>query len=609
MPDMQCIKKSVFLILFLSRSLLGFGQSDFKVEKIDGKKYYLYTVEAGNTVYAISKKYSIEIKDIIAANPSILDGLSIGQKIKIPVDKVNKEEIKTKATEIKGSFLTHTVQNKETLYAISKRYGVDANDILETNPEANSGIKKGQILKIPSKRNVSINNQYLQPVGEDSLVNHKVEPKETFFSISKKYSVSVESLKEVNKNLPESEIKVGNMVRVPILTEKYAKTKPIILEKEKSTERKLSSGNTINVALLLPFSINENDSILRRKTADNPQDIYLMTDIALDFYRGAMIAIDSLKNQGITANVYVYDVGEDVVDARQVIKKPELKNVDLIIGPMHKASLAVVSEFAKLNKIHLISINSHSSPLFDENPYLENVNASSKTQIDYMANYVLSKYANQNIILVNSKAKGDEKYRNYFINQYNKILLSNPKPGLDTISSFSGDRYNVTTKLKKGVNNIIIAPSTDLAFVSDFMTKLSMVDTNSYKIIVYGLDNWMNYDNVDIAYKSKYKLHFCTPSFVDYDNTNTIDFIKKYRMQYKTDPGTRGYGFQGFDITYYYLQSLLKYGLDYPEHFSENKFKGLQTTFDISKSDAGKGFENKNIYIVKYGKYKLNRVY
>ena len=602
-------KINCFTILLLVLSTTSFGQTDFKIEKIDGKKYYLYTVEAGNTVYAISKMYSIEIKDIVSANPTLLDGLSIGQKVKIPVDKVNKSEIKAKSTQINGSFVTHTVQNKETLFAIAKKYGVDANDILIYNPEANSGIKKGQVLKIPEKKNVSINNKYLLPVSEDSLVAHKVESKETMFSISKKYSVSVEKLKEVNKNIPETEMKVGNMIRIPVLTDKYAKSKPVEEKKENLVLQNKIVGNTLQVALLLPFSINENDSILNRKSLDNPQDIYLMTDIALDFYRGAMIAIDSLKKQGMAANVYVYDVGEDVVDARQVIKKAELKYVDIIIGPMHKASLAVVSEFAKVNKIHLISINSHNNPVFDENPYLENVNASSMTQLEYMANYVLEKYPSQNIIMVDSKAKGDDKYRNYFLKQYNQQLLKFPKAGLDTVSNFGSDRYNVTTKLKKGVINIIIAPSTDLAFVSDFMTKLSQVDTNVYKVILYGLDNWMNYDNVDLAYKSKYKLHVCTPSFIDYDQANTIEFIKKYRALYKTDPGTRGYGFQGFDITYYYLQSLMRYGSNFTDYFSENKFKGLQTTFNISKSSIGKGFENKNIYIVKYGKYKLNREY
>jgi LysM repeat protein/ABC-type branched-subunit amino acid transport system substrate-binding protein len=606
---MNCIKSIVFFTFFLLFHSIGFSQSDFKIEKIDGKKYYLYTVGAGNTVYAISKKYAIEIKDLVTSNPSIMDGLSIGQKIKIPVEKVNKSEIKANATDIKGSFITHTVQSKETLYSISKKYDVDANDILELNPEANNGIKKSQVLKIPAKKNVSINSKYLLPVLEDSLLNHKVEPKETFFSISKKYNVTVESLKEVNRSTPESEIRVGNMIRIPVLTEKFIKTKPVVAEKVIENNRVKISGSTIQVAILLPFSLNENDSILRRKSAENPQDIYLMTDIALDFYRGAMIAIDSLKKQGLAANIFVYDVGEDVVDAKQVIKNPDLKNVDLIIGPMHKASLAVVSEFAKINKIHLVSINSHNNSIFDENPYLENVHASSKTQLEYLANYVLEKYSTQNLIFVNSKAKADDKYRNYFLKQYNDNLLKSPKAGLDTVSSFYTDKNNVTTKLKKGIINVIVAPSTDLAFVSDFMTKLSQVDTNTYKVILFGLDNWMNYDNVDLAYKSKYKLHVCTPSFVDYDNKNTTDFVKKYRSQYRTDPGIRGFGFQGFDIAYYYLQSLMKFGLQYADHFSENKFKGLQTTFDISKSSTGKGYENKSIYIVKYGKYKLNRVY
>lgn len=99
----------------------------------------------------------------------------------------------------------HLVGEKETLYSLSKRYGATVARILEFNPTADGGLEAGQLLKIP-----------YTPKGRVQTAAgtvHKVQPKETLFSISRMYEVTVDELKTWN-NLKDNALTVGQEILV-----------------------------------------------------------------------------------------------------------------------------------------------------------------------------------------------------------------------------------------------------------------------------------------------------------------------------------------------------------------------------------------------------------
>jgi LysM repeat protein len=103
------------------------------------------------------------------------------------------------------TFVVHLVGDKETLFGLSKRYGVTVARILEFNPTADGGIEAGQLLKVP----------YV-PKGRTQTSEgtlHKVQPKETLFSISRMYSVSVDDIKSWN-NLRDNALSVGQDILI-----------------------------------------------------------------------------------------------------------------------------------------------------------------------------------------------------------------------------------------------------------------------------------------------------------------------------------------------------------------------------------------------------------
>lgn len=137
------------------RLLIPLKEDKKKAEEInlelDGN-FLLHEVQKKNTLYSIAKEYHVEINDIVSVNPGIEEsGLQKGMKIKIPVEKIKgdsnpAEYIKPAAV---NPFVTHTVEAKQTLYALSKLYKVSVDSIIQVNNGLPEGLKEGQLINIP----------------------------------------------------------------------------------------------------------------------------------------------------------------------------------------------------------------------------------------------------------------------------------------------------------------------------------------------------------------------------------------------------------------------------------------------------------------------------
>ncbi|MFN3405683.1 MAG: LysM peptidoglycan-binding domain-containing protein [Cytophagaceae bacterium] len=110
------------------------------------------------------------------------------------------------------TFILHKTDPKETLYAISRRYKVTVEEINQNNPEIASGLKEGQIVRIPFK--ITSNNSAASSTsGTGGMKQHTVEAKETLFSLSRMYGVSVDEIKKANPDL--TELKIGQVINIP----------------------------------------------------------------------------------------------------------------------------------------------------------------------------------------------------------------------------------------------------------------------------------------------------------------------------------------------------------------------------------------------------------
>ncbi len=220
------MKKTLFFLLILTIPGFCFAQNDtLGVQKskdkviIGGQVYYVHIVKKGDSLYSLSRVYNVSQKEIARENPEIFLGLKIGQALKIPFEKDNKESIEVSD---KNNFIYHRVKKQQTVYSLAKKYNVTQEDIFTCNPNARYGINEGSILKIPKSRDV-VETIQKYPLEEplkdtinvvDQFIYHEVEQGDTEFSLAVYYEITEDILKEHNPFLSDG-LKIGQILKIP----------------------------------------------------------------------------------------------------------------------------------------------------------------------------------------------------------------------------------------------------------------------------------------------------------------------------------------------------------------------------------------------------------
>jgi len=163
-----------------------------------------HKIQKGETAYFIAQKYKVSIDEIYKLNPESQNGIKDNQIIKIPVH--NSQTI------IKEQSKTHIVAPKETLFGLSKQYHVSVEAIQNANQQIlASGLKIGLELIIPQNSEYLSK----QETAVSSRTTHQVLAKESLFSIARQYNVSVQDLENLNKDILLNGLQIGQTIVIP----------------------------------------------------------------------------------------------------------------------------------------------------------------------------------------------------------------------------------------------------------------------------------------------------------------------------------------------------------------------------------------------------------
>jgi LysM repeat protein len=173
------------------------------VETINGKMFVIHKVDEKETLFGISRRYRTTVDAILEFNAGAKDGLDIGEILKVPY---------TPKTIVRPSDgIVHKVVPKETLFSISRNYGVGMADLREWNKLSSDALSVGQELII-RKKGAATTPPVRNPVITKKGV-HTVAEKETLFSIARQYNITEKQLREWN-NMQGSELKIGQTLYV-----------------------------------------------------------------------------------------------------------------------------------------------------------------------------------------------------------------------------------------------------------------------------------------------------------------------------------------------------------------------------------------------------------
>ena len=601
-----------------------------------------HKVKAGENVTQIAKKYQVTPFDIYKLNPDAKNGVSVDQILLIEVNNSKINEFKNPNTNSDNK-ITYEVLPKDTKFGIAKKFNITVNDIDAWNADvAENGLKSGQVIFI--KKHVSSNNSYKNVVVNDTILNsdyyYTIQPEDTKFSVAKKFGISIEKLEQLNPNVSNS-FPVGLSIVIknkstssntntesinkqytilseetlygiskkfnvsqleilqlnPILKEGFKEgisikipnnslvkniqnfNKNSLIIKKNEAEKKL--------VMLLPFNIAaiENDTI--KTTSDFLKSKEgKLTNIALDYYAGALIAIDSARKIGypnLKVKIIDFESRKNSNNLQEIIQKNNFSNVDVVIGPFTNAQVEqTAQELVKFN-VPIIS------PLSSTNgkPYSNIYYARPTDELMREVLFEHFKKNNGNVVAIFSPKKITSKELAKAQFPDLKVIPLSDKGGV-TIES-------ITPMLQQNKKNYVILDTEKVGLILNVTNVLANLKSKfDIQLVVFELNSALDFEEISLKRYTDLKLMF--PSIT---KSNKSGYYESFRQKFKKDNNVNPNEFatRGFDVTFDTI--IRMYQEEGFANSTENQSsEQLVSKFNYEKIEQGN--YNKGVYLLQY---------
>ncbi len=633
-------------------------------ESPKSKKYFNHVVKKKETLYRISQLYNVSINDLKKLNPGLTEDLDIGQLIRIPDKSTASHEEETAEEKEKKKFAEHEVKRGENLYRIALRYKISIDTLKRYNPGLSEHLIIGQIIMIPA--DTVKKNYILHKVEQRKDKLRKIAKKYDLDYYELREANPQKGNRVYRNQLIRIPVVYPDTTMIAFDTlydeipEKIEEVDRDTIDLIKILDKNIKE--TYDVALMLPLYLNEFDSLLVREIS-NTEDIINKNPFRfIQFYEGFLIAADSLEQKGLKLKIHTYDVNQNISNTIRVLQEPELSKADLIIGPFYSKSFELAANFAKLYDINIVNPLTRREEILHRNPYVFKVQPSTQKQIEQVAELVLTHFPYSKIILVRDNRYQNslavERFReifedsivpavpipNYVLNNIleekidieSKRIQENDEEK-ELIASFQVEEQLIfkeqvnefledTTMFRNYISevvytsdsiqgilnnasvvrdNVIITISDDKVFIIDFLTKLNVL-RDTFSINVLGIPEWADYSDFAPQLFQNLNVHLFSSKYIDYKDKDIIDYIEKFRLKYHTEPDK--YAFDGFDIGYFFLNALMKFGNDFPRYLNYHEPRLLQSRYVFRKRTQEDGYENIYWNIYKYDNYKMKTI-
>lgn len=582
--------KKVIYIFFLIVSASVFGQS-----------YDKHKVKEGETIAQIALKYSVSPRDIYKLNPDVQTGLKPNSILLIPKKGLSPKTVsKTQTVVVPSTTVSklispktekvvyHEVLPKETKYSIAKQYGMTIEELEKRNPEIIPNLTIGYKLLIkgtaPKTDKVTVvepKKETLQKIfPKVNYIDYEVKPKETLYSLSKMSSLSQEELVKLNPALANGVV-IGMIIKVP----EFASIPQQLEPKKAYSFLSKNSNDRKKLVLLLPFNLSniEGDTI-NSTSMRLKKDKFL--NMTLDFYSGALIAIDSAKSLGINVDVKIFDSQEtkNSSNISSFNQENNLESADAIIGPFYQSNVEKTAELLAKNNVPVISPLSKDIGSALPNLYqtIPTVAALKNAVFDFM------RAKNGNIIAVVDKKK--ESARKYIQESHSDVrfatLLENGSLSAESLKGL----------FVKDKTNYVVMETANTVMIKWTMATMISAMAN-YKLQLVILEPNETLDTDEINFENLTKLNLMYPSIArENDSPEAKIFEKEYRKVNKISPST--FATRGFDLTFDTMMRLSQ-DKSYQETVNAIATEQVDNKFEYYKKADG-GYTNKGIYILYY---------
>ncbi|MCK0130781.1 LysM peptidoglycan-binding domain-containing protein [Flavobacteriaceae bacterium F08102] len=595
------------------------------VLSVQAQEYVSYKVLPGDSIEVISRKLGVSTFNLLKLNPDIEAGLTEGQLIIVPNKDFKPVNDIEDGDYVEGGFLYHKVLPKENYFQFKKQYGVSKRDLRKYNLSLRSeGIKAGTVLKIPVDKDFKLPSFYQKEETKPYLVL----PQQTKYMIAKKFGISVEELDALNPTLAHEVLKANTIIKVPNkksipvqdenyifyqvvkddnffrITQRFHTTKEqlIALNPELENGVKLGmvikinkiganpedhfvplslEGKKIKLAMVLPFMANASIDFSNQRTAN----------YVTDFYLGAMMALDSLRKQGLTIDLKILDSENNREKVLALYENRNFDDVDAIIGPMYYNNVRLLAPRIKIPLVSPVSDKDHK--VFATRSTVQ-ATTKKETLAKKMLAYIKAHYEGQELTVVIDDNPAHQFEFNNVINELksidslSKINVLKPEEGFIKSDLF---KKNITEKKE----NWVVVLTKKASVCAEVVQHLGVMP-EEIDITLFTLHYDKNFIGADNNFLARLHFHFPMVNFVDYESASVQQFVRRYTEKNFAEPSD--FSFRGFDVTYDTVLRLVSASI-FKNPFENGVSERIATRFNYVNTE-GNGVENDGVYIVKY---------
>jgi len=530
-------------------------------------------------------------------NPSLAKNTSYlaeGAELKMP--KKAGSSVQNQVTEL---FTSYTVPPKMNFYQLEKQFGVKSDEIIRLNPEITErgGLKEGMVIRIPEQKVEG------GDVNTENYIFYEVKPKQTEFSLTRKLGISYRDLLALNPDL-QNGLKAGMVLKLPKeQTGDFEVRNALVLDKIDLLDS-INVANRPKVLFMLPF---RTDKIDTENEANTRQMIQKRTDakISLGLYTGALVALDSLAELGISVDVKTIDNQLSPLKTKSVLLAENLADYSAVIGPLDVPSLQEVAVRASQNRVPVIAPIPADTELSMNNVFFSYTpDEVLRTRI---LDYIEKTKEEENIIVIADAANtaaSDSILARFPEAKIAKVIEEEKNIGVirDSLGDLMSEEQENWVIVE--TDNFRLASSVT-SILNSFHNALLDPEVSTKKVFVRMFTTNRNkaFENDVISNSHLSNLNFTYPSV--YREVGNNAFVKRYRKRFGDAPDR--YAVRGFDLTYDLILKLAYKNdlMEVSKIIGETEYTGNKFSYE---KDFSSGFYNQSSYIMSFEKMRIKQI-
>lgn len=568
-----------------------------------------YVVQKGDTKFSLARRFNMSIQELERRNPHIVKMLQVGQTLKVSSDEVshtNTQVAQSEPSTIQTT--TPTVEVKEAEEVITVAEAPIEAPVVEAEKEVE---EVTTVVEVPSEKPVQQETEeapttvettpevvterpvvIATDVSGSNYITHEVQPNETLFGLAKQAGMSIPEFLELNPQLKES-VQIGTSIKMPANATasdvSSNSTETLTVTRNASGYYDLrtsaSTSQPKKVLFFLPFSeADYQNYAVNEDNFQNVSDEFKRSH--LEFYKGANIAIDSIRKMNLKLDVDVIEAqsANQTAKIKATIQESDVNNYDAVILPFYRTNEEVIAEFTADSNVPVITASAIVNRNNANNLY--SAVPSINQQRLKVLNYMKSKQAH--IIVLSDVNRAES-----------KDFISAHVPTVDFVEikkngSFSENE--LISKFKKDqLNFVVIDSERNSVYLNTTNALLSQL--SNYKLQLAVLDASLIPADSDVSQKRYRILNMVFPSLIPAKSTESSkQFLSTYQKKYNLLPSANI--MLGFDITFDSLLRLMQQqnfknsALNYITEYTQLKFN--------YKNNILGGYSNDGIYILQY---------